>query len=598
MENISELIYKISASSSDSVALCRGLAQITYRELNLEADQLAGHFFQLGVMPGDAVAICLPRSFQWVIAALAAIRVGAAYVPMDLAWPDERMRYVLKDSGSSIFVAGENLLERLTTPAVGVDPCRDFTKISEAAPFARLEIDPSSLAYVIYTSGSTGVPKGVEITHSNLSHLIQWHIGEFSVTKADHASHLAGLAFDAAAWEIWPYLATGSSISMVDEMVRTSSEMLQHWMVAERITIGFVPTALAGPMIAMDWPENTALRVLLTGGDTLHMGPKAGLPFKLVNNYGPTECSVVATSGVILPGLETTPSIGWPITGTAVYLLDERGNNQLVFGQTGEIYIGGAGVGRGYRNLPDLTAKSFLPDIFSEVPSAQMYRTGDLGVILPDGQIGFRGRIDDQEKIRGQRVELGEITTVLNHHPDVAAGIVVTTMAETTEKYLLAYVVPAEMADPSSSDLQAFLSKRLPAYMIPSVFVRLESIPLSPNGKIDRSALPAPSPDNVIPAAATREPISPIEETLLAMVQELLDTTEVTIKDDFFLIGGHSLLGTQLVLRVRKAFGVEMNLRHLFVAGTVERLALIVEDMLIAELASLTDEESIRQVVD
>ncbi len=576
------------------IALRHDGLTMTYRELNRQVEQLAGHLQQQGVAPGATVAVCLPRSFEWIVASLATMRLGAAYVPLDLAWPEDRLRYVIADSGADVVIAGAEQLQRLATGRIGVDPSRDAGLIAAAPRCDSQEISADALAYVIYTSGSTGVPKGVEITRRNLTHLIAWHLEAFSVTEHDRATHLAGLGFDAAGWEVWPYLAAGASVSLVNEMVRTSPDLLQRWIVAEGITLGFVPTSLAAAMIGMDWPETTALRLLLTGGDALLKRPKPGLPFTLVNNYGPTECTVVATSGIVSAEGDTVPAIGSAIKGAVLYVLGDEGT-RVTDGVTGELYIGGAGVGRGYRNLPELTRQSFLPDPFSATPGARLYRTGDRGVVLPEGQIAFRGRLDRQEKIRGQRLELDEITQVLHRHPSVAYATVVASAEAATDKQLIAYVLPVAGTHPVASELQEFVGKWLPGYMVPTQFVRLAAVPLTPNGKLDRSALERPTPQNSLAATPVREELTPIEETLLAMVRELLGTDQASIEDDFFLIGGHSLLGTQLVLRVRAAFGVDLTLRDLFEAATVEQLALKVESMLIAELEGMTEEEALRQ---
>ena len=473
----------------------------------------------------------------------------------------------------------------------------DEARQNPAFPAAKLHdavLQPDALAYIIYTSGSSGYPKGVEITHGNLSHLIEWHQKAFGVQSSDRASHLAGLGFDAAVWEIWPYLAAGASVCLADEATRTSPELLQKWMIAEQITIGFVPTALAEPLLDMDWPETTAMRFLLTGGDTLHRRPRAGLPFACVNNYGPTECTVVATSGVVVPGQSAAPSIGRPIKGASVHVLDENGA-PVAQGALGEIYIGGNGVGRGYRNLPQLTATKFVPDPFSEPPGGRMYRTGDLGAVLPDGQIEFHGRTDSQEKIRGQRVELEEISHALYRHPKVKFATVIAVQAEHGDKRLVAYVMPVEGAEITSTELQQFLSRSLPAFMVPALFVRLGAIPLSHNGKIDQSALETPVEHSLLPAASAA-PGSTIAAALLEHVRALLGTERVGVEDDFFLAGGHSLLGSQLIMLVRENFQVNLTLRNLFEARTVERLALKIEDLMIAQVAAMTEEEARREV--
>ena len=288
-----------------------------------------------------------------------------------------------------------------------------------------------NLAYVIYTSGSTGEPKGAEVTYGNLLNLIFWHRSAFGVTASDRASHLAGLGFDASVWEVWPYLTAGASVALVDETTRTSPDLLRRFIVDEKINVAFVPTALAEPMIAADWPADTALRFLLTGADTLHGRPRTSLPFTLVNNYGPTECTVVATSGPIeaVGDSQELPPIGMPIANTKIYLLDEK-RQPVAAGEVGEIYIGGTGVGRGYRNRDTLTAERFLPDPFRPVPDARMYRTGDLGRLRQDNQIGFHGRVDNQEKIRGHRVEPEEIAAALNRHSQVMSCAVVARAGE------------------------------------------------------------------------------------------------------------------------------------------------------------------------
>jgi amino acid adenylation domain-containing protein len=458
-----------------------------------------------------------------------------------------------------------------------VDPARDATAIAACTAVPLAHIEPNSLAYVIYTSGSTGVPKGVEITHANLNHLSRWHQHTFNVTQQDRASHLAGLGFDAAVWEIWPNLAAGATLCLAEESVRLSPRLIQQWMIRERVTIGFVPTVHAAPMMAMEWPATTSLRFLLTGGDTLPYAPTAHLPFEVVNNYGPTECTVVATSHVLKTRPYGAPPIGRPITGASLYLLDEV-SQPVPDGSTGEIYVGGNGVGRGYRNLTGLTERSFLPDRFSESPSGRMYRTGDRGVRRPDGEIEFLGRLDRQTKIRGQRVELDEIGSVLIRHPSIAFAVAIASVSQKGEKQLVAYVLPKEdAAVPTERELQEFLLRSLPNYMVPGVFARLHALPLSANGKIDLNLLPQLSDAQRLDGSAVEATTTPVEQKLLTVVRTLLENDAVKTDDSFFLAGGHSLLGMQLVMRVRNEFGVDLSLRQLFEAPTVERLASLIE---------------------
>jgi len=344
--------------------------------------------------------------------------------------------------------------------------------------------------------------------------------------------------------------------------------------------------------MAMAWPATTALRLLVTGGDVLRQGPTAGLPFEVVNHYGPTECTVVSTWALLKPGADGAPSIGLPITGASVYLLNEYGE-PVSDGAVGEIYVGGSVVGRGYRNLPDSTARSFLPDPFAGAPGARMYRTGDRGVRRPNGEIEFRGRLDRQTKIRGQRVELDEIGSVLAHHRSIDFATAVTIVSGEGENQLVAYVLPKkDESVPTAHELQKHLLRSLPNYMIPDIFVRLDALPLSLNGKLNLMMLAPPTDANLLGRTAAKAPATLIEEKLLAMVQKLLENDSVGAEDNFFLVGGHSLLGMQLVMRVRDALGVDLTLRQLFEAPTVERLALVIETMLIDAIDSMSDEEA------
>jgi amino acid adenylation domain-containing protein len=588
---VPEQILELGDNRPNAIALSYGDQRLSYEDLSHRADRFARYLVQLGVASNGTVAVCMERSFDWIIAALGIMRAGAAYVPLDSAWPDSRLRFAVEDSGATVLVARASLLNRLQVTARGIDPCRDAAAIAAAREVPLRPIEPGNLAYVIYTSGSTGVPKGVEITHANLCHLIRWHRDTFRVMPQDRASHLAGLGFDAAVWEIWPHLSAGATVCLADDTVRSSPELIQQWMIRDRVSIGFVPTVHAAPMIAMEWPATTALRFLLTGGDVLHRAPAAHLPFDVINNYGPTECTVVATSSVVTPGSHGAPPIGRPITGTSIYLLSENGE-PVPDGSTGEIYIGGSGVARGYRNLPGSTERSFLPDPFAGEAGSRMYRTGDRGVRRPDGEIEFRGRLDRQAKIRGQRVELDEISSILTGHPSIAFATAVANLSEEGENRLVAYILPKKNVHvPTVRDLQRHLLRSLPAYMIPAMFVRLHALPLSLNGKLDLAMLAQPTDSNLLERGAERAPLTPIAEKLLTMVQELLKNDGIVAEDNFFLAGGHSLLGMQLVMRVRSVFGVELTLRQLFEASTVEGLALLVETTLRGQRLAMIWEE-------
>jgi len=355
-----------------------------------------------------------------------------------------------------------------------------------------------------------------------------------------------------------------------------------------------VPTTLAEPLINTNWPQDTALRFMLTASDALHRYPIEGLPFTLVNNYGPTECAVVATSGVITPAEQecSLPCIGTGIANTPIYILDDH-LQPVAAGETGEIYIGGANVGRGYRHQPELTAKRFLADPFRSTPNARMYRSGDLGSMLPSGQIQFHGRADNQQKIRGHRVEPDEIASVLKRHPQIRS-CAVTGYGDVADRKLAAYFVPDGETCPEPAVLREFLSRQLPDYMIPAAFIRLQSLPLNSKGKLDRAKLPDPSPEQAPSEFEYRAPESALEIRLAAIVAELLQLDRVGLDDNFFLLGDHSLLGTPLMLRVRDRFGVELTLRHLFETHTVAKLAAEIERQIIAKLEDMSEEEVAR----
>ncbi len=575
---VPELVAAQAARNPDAVAVA-ACTTLTYGELERRSNSLANHLLSLGVGPEVLVGICLERSIEQIVAALAIMKAGGAYLPLDPRYPPNRLEFVVKDAHAPVLITDERIaagLPDVNSNLVLLAADSDGMGAYASGP-PDVETASQQTAYVIYTSGSTGEPKGVQVRHSNLSNLVEWHHQAFGVTAADRATQLAAPAFDAAVWEVWPYLTAGASIHLPPEDVRTEPEKLRDWLVSQRITISFVPTILAEHMMFLKWPADTALRFLLTGADTLRHHPPASLPFAVINNYGPTECTVVATSGCVPPGncRDGQPSIGRPIFKTSIHILDS--NLQPVPpGTPGEIHIGGAGVARGYFNRPELTREKFIPDPFDPTPGARLYKTGDLGRLLPDGQIAFLGRIDDQIKIRGFRIEPEEIIAALNANPAVRESLVVARDDSNGEKRLIAYVVPAASASITDAELRDFLHDRVPEYMVPSVFVRLESLPVSPNGKLDRAILPDPSAANSFQesSAAAR---TPTEERIGAMVKQLLGMQQVGLHDNIFLLGGHSLLGAQLIVQLRAALGVEISLRTLFDGPTVAQLAEVVD---------------------
>lgn len=589
---VPHLVAAHAAASPNAAAIVMGNAMVTYGELDRRANQVAHLLRSYGVRPDTLVAVCMERSTELVIAELGVLKSGAAFVPLDPAYPQERLAVMLNDAQPLILLTQHHLEGRLAAGNWRIVNL-DETEIWHNPAVSETEgLRGENLAYVIYTSGSSGRPKGVQITHDSLTNLISWHQRTFAVQATDRASQIASPGFDAAVWELWPYLTAGASVHVPDDATCREPEALRDWLVKQQITIGFVQTPLAERMIILEWPPETALRVMLTGADTLHRYPPATLPFTLVNNYGPTECTVVATSGPVSSDKhpDVLPPIGRPISNVQVYILNER-LEQVPVGVPGEIYIGGAGLARGYLNAPELAAAKFVDDAFHTKPPCRLYKTGDLARYLPDGQIAFLGRVDQQIKIRGYRIEPNEIVTALDRHPNILANAVAAREDSGGDRYLVAYVVLSSDSDLTAVALQEFLRHQLPAYMVPSVFVRLESMPVTANGKVDHASLPAPSARNRIADRSYIEPRSAVERRLVAIVTKLLRTDQVGINDNFFLLGGHSLLGAQLITEIRDAFGVALSLHTIFDFPTPAGLSAEIERSLLAKVESMTPEE-------
>jgi len=530
-----------------------------------------------------------------IVGALAILKAGGAYLPLDPSYPTERLTFLWRDAQARILVTGQCMVDTLPLSSehvVALNPEGQLA-LDQTPKRVAVQAKSNDLAYVIYTSGSTGQPKGVEITRGGLLNLVRWHHRAFRIAPQDRASHLSALGFDAAVWEFWPYLTRGASVHLPSGVAVNDPEAVRDWLVSQEITICFLATPLAERLMTLDWPTKASLRVMLTGADTLHHYPPRKLPFQLVNNYGPTECTVVTTSGTVLPNehADRLPSIGSPIDNMEVYILNED-MRKAPTGEAGEIYIGGAGLARGYRNRPDLTAERFVPDPFDSEPGARLFRTGDLGRYLPDGQIAFLGRVDEQIKIRGFRIEPAEIVKVLDEHPAVQASTVVAREVEPGDKRLVAYFVPAGKTQPTHTELRNFIAARLPAYMIPATFVKLQDLPLNPSGKVDRATLPAPNSENTLHDSSFIAPRTPIEERIAATLASLLDLDRVSVEGNFFLLGGHSLLGTQLIARIRDTFGVELSLRSLFDLPTISKLSEHIEMLILDKLQAMSEDEA------
>lgn len=590
---VHQLFEEQARRTPDAVAVAVGEKQLTYHELNARANQLARYLKGFGIIPNKVVGICVERSLDMIIGLLGILKAGGAYLPLDPGYPKERLAFMLNDAGVEVLLTHERLCHGLLKPSLKVF-CLDsgWPGLAEVSrDNLKNEVCAEDLAYLIYTSGSTGTPKGVKLTHGGLLNLVFWHRRNYQVRPSDRATQLAGVGFDASVWELWPYLSSGASIHMPDEETRLLPGKLRDWLVEHKITLSFVPTPLAEAMVALPWPSDVALRAMLTGGDRLTRRPPASLPFSLVNHYGPTENTVVTTCAIAGNELEgaKSPPIGRPIDNTQVYILDSH-LQPVPVGVQGELHIGGLNLARGYHNRPELEAEKFITNPFSTDPEARLYKTGDLASYSPDGMIHFLGRNDSQIKIRGFRIELGEIESVLAEHPGIAAVTVITRDDSAEDKHLVAYVV-LKIADLTSNKLREFLKQKLPDYMVPSRFVALDSLPLTSNGKVDRVNLPAPDRANALEDQDSIAPLTTIEATIAGILGSLLKLDNVEREANFFDLGGHSLLGTQLIARIRNSFGIDLPLRSIFDSPTVASLSAEIEQILVAEVEAMSEEE-------
>jgi amino acid adenylation domain-containing protein/non-ribosomal peptide synthase protein (TIGR01720 family) len=553
--SIQERIMFQAISTPTAIALEEEHVSITYRELNQKANQVAQFLRKQGVMTGDFVGICLERSCDLIISALAILKLGASYVPIDPAYPEARVQYLIEDAQLSLIISHSSQNHKLTTQVYCLDQIQselDLMPVDEIEGITPI----TDVAYMIYTSGSTGLPKGVMISHESLLHLVQWHSKAYTLTPLDRTTLIAGPAFDASVWEIWPTLASGGTLVIPSEETKLDAQKLQAFLIQQRISVSFLPTPLLESLLELDWPSQVSLRYLLTGGDVLRIYPPNDFPVRVVNHYGPTENTVVSTAIELKPSTQqTTPPIGKPIDHVTVYILDKYGN-QVPIGVAGELYVGGAGLAIGYYNQEALTKEKFIHHpIFG-----RLYQTGDIVKRLADGNLHFLGRRDRQVKIRGLRIELGEIEAGLRQLDSVSEAIV---MEQTGQ--LVAYIVPKVSDDSLVSSWQDQLHTKLPSYMVPTYYVLLDAIPLSANGKIDRSKLPK------IEFSQTKRFVAPQtkEEKLIVSIWEEVLGVTVGISDNFFQLGGHSLLAAKVIARMNQVLHQPIRLRQLFETPTI-----------------------------
>ncbi|PHM39143.1 Amino acid adenylation [Xenorhabdus mauleonii] len=584
---IHELFEQQATRTPDAIAVVYEKQVISYAELNRRANRLAHHLIELGVQPDERVALCMERSPDMIIGLLAVLKAGGAYVPLDPTYPTDRLTYMLEDAAPVALLTQNSLVEKVeklvsSIPVVLLDKATYLAIQPDINPnIAVLGLTSRHLAYVIYTSGSTGQPKGVMIEHRSVLRLII-HNGFADIGPDDCIAHCANISFDAATWEVWSGLVHGARILLIPEKTLLHPAEFGQCLSSESVSALFLTTALFNQYAGLIAPSLSGLRYVLFGGEQADNRSAIRLraehaPKHLLHVYGPTETTTFATAYdmPLLEGEDRKLPIGKPINNTRIYILDGQGQ-PVPPGAAGEIYIGGDGVARGYLNRPELTAERFLVDPFVSETDARMYKTGDLARWLPDGNIEYLSRNDFQVKLRGFRIELGEIENALTAHPQIKQAVVMA-REHNGHKTLAAYLVTdGALSDDlfSNQALIAHLSDRLPDYMIPANFTRLDSIPLTLNGKLDRRALPEPTWENKNSYVAPR---NALETQLCAIWQDVFGLEHVGIEDNFFRIGGNSLLAIKLTAAIRQRLATDITLAQLFEQKTIAGLATLIQ---------------------
>ncbi len=591
---VHQLVAAQAARTPDAVAVSCADRQLSYRTLNRRANQLAHYLRKEGVGPDVLVGVCVERSPEMVIGLLGILKAGGAYLPLDPASPAERLVFMLRDARAPVLLTQRHLLERLPVHGARV-VCLD----TEWAAIAReSEADPAGgataehLAYVMYTAGSTGQPKGVEIRHRGIVRLV-CGAGYAHFGASETFLQLAPISFDASTFELWGALVHGSRCVLFPGTLPAPQE-LGAVLRRDRVSTLWLTASFFNTVIDEAPEALSGIRQLLIGGEALSVPHVRRalhrLPaIRIINGYGPTESTTFTCCYPVprhLPPAVSSIPLGRPIANTEVFVLDPH-LQPVPIGLPGELYVGGDGLARGYHQRPGLTAQSFIPHPFPADPGARLYRTGDLVRYLADGNLEFLGRIDRQCKVRGLRIEPGEIEAAIARHPGVREAVVVMWEEISGDKRLVAYFVPRQEPAPSISELRSLLRARLPEYMVPAAFVPLGALPLTPSGKLDRHALP--SPERVRPELEHGfvAPRSPVEARLAEIWTSLLGIEPVGVFDDFFALGGHSLLATQVMSRLRTRFQLDLPLLTIFEAPTIAGLALAVTQRLEEERAKL-----------
>ncbi len=579
---VHQLVERQVERTPDAIAVQQEKRSLSYRELNQRANQLAHYLRKRGVGPDSPVGICLHSSPDMMVALLAVLKAGAACLALDPKYPQERLAYMVEDSKARVLISDTR--NSAMFPAAEVISLPQDWKYIDEENSDNLDIDLSAenLAYVIYTSGSTGKPRGVELTHRGLVNHNTAAVKLYGLTAADYVLQFSSISFDIAVEEIFPAWISGARLVLKTEDMPLAAGDFVRWIRQHRISVLDLPTAYWHEMVHQLSESNESLperlRLVIVGGEkaspvTLAAWKKlAGGRVRWINTYGPTECSVIATAYEPQAEIPSPLPIGRPIANTQIRILNAHMQPQPI-GIRGELHIGGKGVARGYLNRPEMTAAKFVNDPFATERGTLLYKTGDVARYLPDGNIEFLGRTDDQVKVRGFRVELGEIEALLAQFHGIDMAVVVPREDGRGEKTLVAYFVPAKEPAPIGSELREFLQERLPDYMLPSSFVKLDKMPLTPNGKVDKRQLPEPSAADSATIQELTAPKDALESQLVRIWETILGKSPIGVRQSFFDLGGHSLLAVRLMHRLEQVFGKRMPITVLFQAPTIEHMA-------------------------
>ena len=589
---VHQLVQAQVERTPDATAIVEGSRRLSYRELDSRANRLAAYLRRRGIGPEVPVAICLKRSTNLVVSMLAVLKAGGVCVPLDPAYPAERLEYMLEDTRAAVLLTQDDVLPfqvKNFTQTIDLPAAWGRIDRESSDPWA-CAVTPGNIAHIIYTSGSTGKPRGVLLTHAGM---VNHHVAAqklYDLQSSDRVLQFSSISFDIALEEIFPTWIAGATLILRTESTPLGARDFMHWIGEQRVTVLDLPTAywheLVHQLSGLKQPMPPTMRLVIVGGEKASAKALASWnrlvagKIRWINTYGPSEASIIATayepSADITWESSASIPIGRPIANTQIYLLDPD-LHPVPSGTSGELHIGGVGLARGYLNQPQRSIEKFIKNPFRTDPEARLYKTGDMARFLPNGEIDFLGRCDNQVKIRGFRVEMGEVESALAQHSEVQESVVVVSEDDRGSKQLVAYVVPVRKPGPAVLQLRSFLTEKLPEYMIPSAFVTLDRLPLTPNGKVDKKALPDPAPGQLGVGQKGKGPRDPLQAQIVHIWESVLGKAPIGTDENFFDLGGHSLLAVRLLHSMEQAFGKRLPITTILHAPTIEQFAALLQ---------------------